>query len=155
MTTMPTAVDGEADDDDDRVSGYWRDQFTNEYMVTHCQDAYSVTITYKQKGEIYRKTETLADIIRRDANGGYSWGITHKLHIRDDGILVWNALNEGKKPWTWTQRRCPRLFSPSETSLQVSMTDLQRRLKKCLESPLSTNMTECASHSVCAFVSPP
>ena len=152
---MSTAVDGAADDDDEPFSGNWRDQFTNEYTVTGCKGTYSVTINHKQDGAECGTTETLAGIIKRDANGGYTWGITHKLHIRDDGNLVWNALKEGKKPWEWTQRRCPRSFSPSETSLQVSMTDLQRRLKKCLESPLSTNMTECASHSVCAFVSPP
>ena len=52
MSTMPTAAGGDAANDyDDRVSGHWSDQFTNEYTVTRCQDAYSVTITYKQKGK--------------------------------------------------------------------------------------------------------
>ena len=94
---MSTAVDGAADDDDDPFSGNWRDQFTNEYTVTGCKGTYSVTINHKQDGAKCGTTETLAGIIKRDANGGYTWGITHKLHIRDDGNLVWNALKEDKK----------------------------------------------------------
>ena len=153
---MSTAVDGAADDDDEPFSGNWRDQFTNEYTVTGCKGTYSVTINHNQDSKKRGTTEKLAEIIKRDANGGYTWGKTHKLHIREDGNLVWNALTEGKKSWYWTKRRCPRSFSPRETSLQVSMTELQRRLKQCLGSPLSAEMThECASDSVYTFVSPP
>ena len=78
---MPTAGDDAADDDDDCVSGYWRDQFTNEYVVTRCQGTYSVTIMHKQRGSKRGTNETLVGIIRRDTNGRYTWGRTHKLRI--------------------------------------------------------------------------
>ena len=154
MSTMQTAGDGAADDYDDPVRGDWRDQFTNEYTVTRCQDAYSVTITYKQKIKKCRKIETLADIIRRDTNRDYTWGRTHKLHICD-GILVWKALTEGKLSWTWRRCRRPRSFRPDETSLNVPMSELQERLKACLVSSLPTERTECASDSLYEFMSQP
>ena len=80
---------------DDPVRGDWRDQFTNEYTVTRCQGTYSVTITHRQKDKKRGKTETLAGIISRDTNGDYTWGITHKLHLRG-GSLLWVSRNKGK-----------------------------------------------------------
>ena len=69
---MSTAVDGAADDDDEPFSGNWRDQFTNEYTVTGCKGTYSVTINHNQDSKNRGTTEKLAEIIKRDANGGYT-----------------------------------------------------------------------------------
>ncbi len=91
---MQTAGDGAADDNDDPVRGNWRDQLTNEYTVTRYQDIYSVTITHKQ-GNKCGTTETLKGIISRDTSGDYTWGITHKLHLRG-GSLLRVSRNKGK-----------------------------------------------------------
>ena len=155
---MSTAVDGAADDDDEPFSGNWSDQFTDEYTVTGCKGTYSVTIKYKQDSKKRGTTEKLEEIIIRDASGGYTWGKTHKLLIRENGNVDWTALTGGKQSWYWRKGPCPRSFSPRETSLQVPMTELQRRLKLCLGSTLSDELTQPthdrASDSVHTFVSP-
>ena len=148
---MSTAVEGAADDDADPVSGNWTDQYTNDYTVTGCKGTYSVTVTYKQDSKKHGSTQTFEEIIKRDASGGYTWGKTHKLLIRENGNVDWIALTDGKQSWYWRKRPCPRSFSPRETSLQVQMTELQRRLKLCLGSTLSH---ERAQSSVHTFVSP-
>ena len=135
---MPTAGDDAADDDDDCVSGYWRHQFTNQYVVTRCQGTYSVTIMHKQKGKKRGTDETLVGITRRDTNGNYTWGRTHKLRIYD-GTLVWDALPGKKTTWTRRRRRPPRVqFSADEISLGVPMSELRDRLAACLVSSWPT-----------------
>ena len=95
MSTTPTA-----DNDDDRVCGQWRDQWNNEYLVTRCQGSYSVVVTYLQVCKKHGTTKTFEDIIKRDANGQYTWGnprITHDLHINDETVLEWRAMPNTRK----------------------------------------------------------
>ena len=137
MSTTPTA-----DNDDDRVCGQWRDQWNNEYLVTRCQGSYYVVVTYLQVCKKYGTTKTFEDIIKRDANGQYTWGnprITHDLHIHDETVFEWRAMpNTRRKHWIWSRIRGQRVqLDANEKSGNVTMHELQQRLAACMRSPVA------------------
>ena len=158
---MSTSVERAADADDgvqnlvvsDPVIGEWIDSYTNDYVVTGGSNGkYSVTVTYKQDGKRRGQQRDWGDIITLDASGVYLWGSTHKLCILENGCVDWQPLNPQKKHWRWKRKIRPHVFSPTETSLNVPMSELQKRLRVCLGSTLShEQVSPTIAHS---FVSP-